>query len=330
MIRALSALSLSTLCLLLLVSTGGEALAAAGALEISHVCAVQTGCFSGDSPGYPVTVDGAAGSAFVLTSELVVPDANTIGISIESSEITIDMNGFRIVRSGCENMTTSCTPASGTGHGIAVDDYLNRRGTQLMNGSVVGVGGYGVFLGPNSQVSSLQVRWNAQIGVYAHDYSAVRHVRAIENGSQGISIGASSSVVESVAIGNVYAGIFTATGCEVERNAAFDNGQYGIRSAIGSVIRHNAVSDSDSMGGVLAPSSVVSGNAVSRTAGGPGISASQGSLVESNVVYDTTGVGLSLGSDTGYRENALDANVSGDVTGGINLGANGCGAAICP
>ena len=38
-------------------------LAVDGVLEINHTCAVQTGCFSGDTPGYPVTITEARGVA---------------------------------------------------------------------------------------------------------------------------------------------------------------------------------------------------------------------------------------------------------------------------
>ena len=32
-----------------------------GVAEINETCAVQTGCLSGDTAGYPVTIDGTAG-----------------------------------------------------------------------------------------------------------------------------------------------------------------------------------------------------------------------------------------------------------------------------
>ncbi len=47
---------------LLLLALAGPALAVDGVLEINHTCATQTGCFSGDTAGYPVTIDGTAGA----------------------------------------------------------------------------------------------------------------------------------------------------------------------------------------------------------------------------------------------------------------------------
>lgn len=60
------------LCLLslltLIVTFATPAFAVDGVLEINQTCAVQTGCFSGDTPGFPVTIN-ATGS-YRLTSNL--------------------------------------------------------------------------------------------------------------------------------------------------------------------------------------------------------------------------------------------------------------------
>ncbi len=70
---------------LLLLALAGPALATDGVAEINHTCATQTGCFSGDTAGYPVTI-GEAGS-YLLTSNLIVPDKNTDGIKLSPSDV---------------------------------------------------------------------------------------------------------------------------------------------------------------------------------------------------------------------------------------------------
>ena len=47
-----------------------------GVLEINQACAVHTGCFSGDDPGLPVTIDSSAGRSYRLTSDLTSSSSN--------------------------------------------------------------------------------------------------------------------------------------------------------------------------------------------------------------------------------------------------------------
>jgi hypothetical protein len=318
-------------CVLVAALTAPAARALDGRYELSHLCATVTGCVQGDAPGYPITLTLPATAGYVLTSELVVPDANTSAIVISTNDVHIDMNGFRIVRAGCENATATCAPASGTGDGIGVDDFTLRRGASVSNGNVVGMGRYGLALGPQARVTHVQARWNRLTGIALNEDGRVHRVRSIENGGNGISVLSGSTVSESATVGNGDAGIFTSTGCHVVRNVAWGNGEQGIRSTTGSVVRHNAVGDNGSLAGIQAAASTVAGNAVSGQSGGPGILATTGSMVESNAVSDTAlgHEGLELG-DAGYRGNVLTNNPSGHVTGGINLGANACGGFLCP
>ena len=56
---------------LALALMASPALAVDGVLEINQTCAVLTGCFAGDAPGFPVTMDSTTpGKSFRLTSDL--------------------------------------------------------------------------------------------------------------------------------------------------------------------------------------------------------------------------------------------------------------------
>lgn len=94
--------------LLLLLALARPALAVDGVLEINQVCAVNTGCFPGDAPKYPVTISSSG--SYRLTSNLFGIGANTDGIVVEKSYVTIDFNGFAIQGVGI---------GSGTGNGVA-------------------------------------------------------------------------------------------------------------------------------------------------------------------------------------------------------------------
>ncbi len=82
---------------LLLLALAGPAFATDGVAEINHTCAAQTGCFSGDTAGYPVTIDGTAGRSYRLTGDLVIQSVNSDGILVSTPDVTIDLGGFTII-----------------------------------------------------------------------------------------------------------------------------------------------------------------------------------------------------------------------------------------
>ena len=72
-----------------------------------------------------------------------------------------------------------------------------------------------------------------------------------------------------------------------------------------------------------------------HTNGNAGINAQgNGTLVKNSVARFNKTYGIIGGSNSGYRSNVLTANNGGDlnpqVIGGVNLGENLCGTAVCP
>jgi len=344
------------LFLLLSLAFAGPALAVDGVLEVNQTCAVQTGCFAGDTAGYPVTINGSAGRSYRLTSDLIVPDENTDGIRVSTSTLTIDLNGFEIVRSGCEGATTNCAPALGSGAGVERISTSN-RGISVKNGSITGMGSYGVLLSGPAEVSGLRVRWSRLDGIAVGAGSTISDNTVYENGGAGISAGAGSTVSGNTAYQNGDTGILGGHGSTVSGNTAYENGSTGIVGTDGSTILGNTaynnggdgdlgdgvfggigstVSDntaySNADDGIVARTgSTVSGNTALGN-GGDGIDASLGtsSAVQSNTVTSNGGYGLRLSTATAYRENVINSNTAGAVTGGFNNGRNTCGAVLCP
>jgi hypothetical protein len=68
--RSILQLLLPVPFLILLLVISRPVSASNGVAEISHACAVHTGCFAGDTAGYPVTITRAAGPSYTLTSDL--------------------------------------------------------------------------------------------------------------------------------------------------------------------------------------------------------------------------------------------------------------------
>jgi parallel beta-helix repeat protein len=281
----------SILILLLLLLWATPALAVDGVLEINQTCAVQTGCFAGDAAGFPVTIDGSAGRSFRLTSDLTVPDENTTGIVISASSSSIDLNGFEIVRSGCQGViVTNCTPTTGSGWGVAFGSpYI--RGLSVKNGSITGMGSYGIELGNQSEVTNLRIRWNRLGGILVNSGSNVTGNSVMTNGGRGIWANHGSTVSGNTAFDNGNDGIKGGEGCTIVGNTAFNNGD-----------TTDPTTDD-------------------------GIECGSGCIVRGNSVRSNRGYGLNLGGDSAYSENVVTNNTTGTVTGvgsANNLGDNYC------
>ena len=225
------------LATLVLLSTS-ISMATDGVIEISQTCAVGPGCFSGDSPGFPVTIS-VAGS-YRLTSSLVVPDDDTDGIRISTSDVGIDLNRFAVIRSACLNQNSICRPNSGTGSGIETTT-TNSRGISVRNGSVTGVGDIGVSLGEQAEVSDLLVRWNGGAGIVVGLGSKVSDTVVFGNGSDGIDSDSGSSVSDNTIYDNDGDGIETGSGCSVQRNTVRSNLGVALRLGSQSAYRENTL-----------------------------------------------------------------------------------------
>jgi parallel beta-helix repeat protein len=280
------------LILILLLLTLGfvpPALAVDGILEINQTCAVQTGCFAGDTAGFPVKLTTAG--SYRLTSNLTVPDENTGGILVSASSISIDLNGFEIVRSGCEGViAANCTPTTGSGWGVAFGSP-NVRGVSVKNGSITGMGGPGIDLGNQSEVTNLRVRWNRLGGIIVNNGSTVTGNSVMTNGGRGISAHWGSTVSGNTVFGNGNDGINGGDGCTIVGNTAYNNG--------------------DTIGATT----------------DDGIECGSGCIVRGNSVRSNRGYGLNLGGDSAYSENVVTNNTTGTVTGvgsANSLGLNYC------
>jgi hypothetical protein len=183
-------------CSSLLLSSSARA--SDGVLEISQACALAGGCFPGDGVGFPVEV--ASSASYRLTSNLVVPDENTTGILVSASAVTIDLNGFEIVRSGCEGANVNCTPATGAGSGVAAT--AGAQATAVRNGTISGMGNAGVALFEQAEVLALRVRWNAGSGISVGSGSNVIDNTVRENGGTGLALATGTRYAGNVVQGN--------------------------------------------------------------------------------------------------------------------------------
>ncbi|MEZ4280285.1 MAG: right-handed parallel beta-helix repeat-containing protein [Myxococcota bacterium] len=285
------------------------AFAGDGVLEINQACAVLTGCFPGDAAGFPVTINGNAGRSYRLTGDLIVPNASTTGIEISSDDVGIDLNNFSIRGPAvCSGTPLTCTPI---GVGVGISAGL-QTGISVRDGAVRGMGSYGVLLGGQAQVSGVRARSNGLSGIYVGVGSTVIGNAAYQNGGDGISSIDGSVISGNTAYLNRFIGIFAANGATVSGNSAYRNGTHGIGAGAGATVSEEFDLPEPRQRDPIRAS---------------------GAIVVGNSTRFNTGFGLNLGTQSGYRENAISSNFAGTVTGTsfVNLGNNICNGSIaCP
>jgi hypothetical protein len=208
------------------------ATAADGRLEISQAC-VATGCFPGDSPGFPVTASSA--SSYVLTSNLTLSDADDTAISLGSGA-SLDLGGFTI--SGptvCTGTPATCT-GTGSGSGIGAGSQ-----TKVSNGRITGMGNSGISGSDDMQITDVTITSNGGNGIIGQGGFVITRCVIDRNGYDGISLAAGQ-------VG----------GTVIQNNAVHRNAQVGIRASI-AVVKDNGVKQNGSFG-FLGTSSALSGN----------------------------------------------------------------------
>lgn len=324
----------------------GSAVASEGAYEMNQVCAETTGCFPGDLPGFPVTINFSnTGESFVLTSNLTVSSLTQAMVVIQSSRVTLDLGGFALSNS---------TSTSGTAD--IVQGSLLGADAVIRNGSIRGGGGQGVDFSATAGTRVQDITFLNQGGgaISLGDDSFVRNNRVVASSVQsgdGIRVGDRSDVSGNTVEGSAADGIVTGDGSTVSRNTISQNGEDGISAGSGTNIFENTVFDNGDAGIRVSNSGRVSGNSIYSN-GGDGIRASFSSLISDNLVASNDGAGIvareaatiignsvALNQGNGldllssvYRNNHIQSPIPGvDVVGGIDGGGNICnGTTSCP
>jgi hypothetical protein len=323
----------SILTFLLLLALAGPALAVDGVLEINQACAVQTGCFAGDTAGFPVSI--TASGSYRLTGDLDLSAVSTATNAIRLTGIddaSIDFNGFSIsgpnTCSGGKPVTCSFT-SGGSGISAASSPGGSLR---VFGGAIRDMAGSGISANtPNLNVDSMIVHDNGGFGVLCSS-SRCKVTNSIIEGHAGGGI-ATSLTALSIITGNRIErtnqnGILAAQSI-VSNNAVSSAVANGIECTGGCVVRNNLVQFNGGNGILVALSSLVESNE-SQNNGGAGIETGDGCLVKKNVSYSNTGAGLVLGVGTAYESNAINSNGS-TVSGGVEMGFNVCdGNTTCP
>jgi len=173
------------------------AIAGNGQIEINQTCAIQTGCSTGDAPGFPVDITEPG--SYVLTSDLnhnPATHGTTAIVRLLADDVSLDLNGFTI------RSTSTCQSGScdiGSVHGI--DSSIADRAS-IRNGRIVGVDGVCIRVASEANIEDVIVSHCGSLGISVGGNSIVQDCRVTSTGRTGLHSSAIS--IPPIAPGTLY------------------------------------------------------------------------------------------------------------------------------
>jgi hypothetical protein len=214
----------------------------------------------GDAPGFPVTISQPG--SYRLAGNLTVPDLNTTAIQITADFVTLDLNGFSIAGPfNCTAGPATICPATGKGIGVQAGSGQPPapRGIRVLNGSVRGMGLFGIQLaGDGSLVEKVNVDSNAGGGMTVA--GTVTQNAATQNGSFGIIANIARDCFSSQNAGDgIILGVPGPNGGVANNSSS--NGGVGIAVQLGTASANTLFLNTGDGISALCPSSIV-GNTI--------------------------------------------------------------------
>lgn len=286
----------------------------------------------------------SAGGSYYLTGNVVV-SGDMGGILINAPDVTIDLNGFTIVRSSVSSTRALIRVGS--------PSYSN---VTIKNGTVKNAGGHGIDLYANSRVENVTVVAPGQHGIYLGTRSVITNCIVDDPGTDGVNTGADSIVADTIVNSPSQHGISTSTNSEVRNCRVHSASQNGFNVAFGTLVQdstatncvafgiagqlntgalrflNNTVTNCGSGGIRVYHSSQVVGNTVSVSGlAVPGITVlGDGSRIEKNVVQggpDAVRIDAS-GDDNLVISNMAQNPTSGNGFANVNAANNQIGPIV--
>lgn len=194
--------------------------------------------------------------SLVLVKDLVTSGHDCL--VIESSNITLDLNGFTI--------------SSQTGSEFGIVAGGSTSSITIKNGTVEGFG-IGISLaGPGNIVENVRVQDNRDTGLFLGAGGIAHKVIAQGNFQYGIQVSTAGRVKDSTIQNNGNSAdsvaLMAGPGSTVSDNTVWQNTGTGVRASLGSTVIGNTVLDTNGVGmSVMCPSTVVE-NTVTSNPGG--------------------------------------------------------------
>ncbi len=244
-------------CLVATTALGAEpCFAVDGAILVNQARALAGNVTLGDAPGFPVSINTPG--YYVLTSNLTVPNQNTTAIQVNANNVTIDLNGFAIQGPNVcatDGFTVAqpCTLPSGSplATGIGVDAGtgvpFNVLNTRVINGTIDGVGGIGIFANVNARIEGVNISNCGSFGIFTSG-GVIRDTLVRACGATGI----------------------LTSGAVIKDSRAIFNRGAGIQTGNSSVITGNILATNLSVGLLLTGNSRYTDNVIDNNNGGNG------------------------------------------------------------
>jgi hypothetical protein len=252
--------------------------------------------------GFPVTLSGPG--SYMLTSNLVVTDANQSALVLSGNEITLDLNGFALIGPNtCTGLGSALVcDTAGTGKGI---DGGSRDFVTVKNGQVRGFASTGIELDDYARLENVTVRGNGGGGAILGTAALVLRAVVEANNLNGLQSDHYAAYLDSTARANQSNGLSGNQGSIFRGNASYDNGIDGIQGLFGTNVLHDNTAYLNE---------------------NYGMRSSAGGILTRNVVTSNGNLGFLLNSNAGYGHNVIYKSGTGvgTVSGGLNLGGNLC------
>jgi len=244
----------------LLAASAAAVHAGEGAREINQAC-VATGCFPGDTPGFPVQIETPG--SYRLTSNLYVPNADATAIYAFALGATIDLAGFRVqgVNTCTGEPVTSCTTSA-----VAAGVWTGDRG-RLFGGTIEGFGN-GIVGGRDARIHDVIVSQNANNGITAFRGLSVRDSTIVSNGGAGIQANSGGGHLEVSGCtirGNQEQGVLVSSGLILE-SRIHNNGGPGIQTGGSTGVGLNQLSGNNGDGAEMTGGSILACNTIEASA----------------------------------------------------------------
>ncbi len=238
-------------------------------VEIDQDCAANTGCETGaDTAGFPVTITEPG--SYRLAGNLTNSSEHVDTISIESSNVVLDLNGFALLGPvACTGTpVTSCTPSGALGIGVAVTAPDVGSSVTIMNGSIQGMGRLGIHCTAPCKIVQVHVSQSDHVGISTSNADAiVENVISYRNGGSGFHMNGILRNCQAtgnglIGVENRTNGTISVENCTATQNAsdgysitgsvanskASGNGLNGFRLLSGTTVVGNAAHDNGSSG----------------------------------------------------------------------------------
>ena len=259
----------------------------------------------------PFTIS-SPGSYYLTGNVSITSGSSTNGITVNASNVTIDLNGFDFAGSGASSGTgifigggvSNVTIGNGTirnwgSHGINGSGNSKVRAEKLR---VISNGGNGIVTGGTAEVLNCVAESNVGIGIKCMDNSIVKDSQAIATtgtNGVGISVGGAALVTGCVARSNSGNGITVGNACKIENCTVFGNTGDGIN------------------GGVV----VAVNGCVLASNGGSGIIVGDHALIQNCHVNASVNFGIVVSNFSTVRDCTVDYSNSGSSDGIVVTGA---------